>query len=96
MNAILDQQHEIIVYKNEVEFLKEEVQRLTTELEEEHRISNMSEGRELKLMAQVQRLRLVFDAGKKTIKNNLHLADGDNCTLRVLKDALEAAEKENV
>lgn len=31
-------------------------------------------------------------AAKQTIEENLYLADGDNCTLKVLKDAIAKAE----
>lgn len=37
----------------------------------------------------------VVDAARETIEDNLHLADGDNCTLYKLKTALAAIEQQN-
>lgn len=35
----------------------------------------------------------VFDAAKVTLKDNAHLADGDNCTLKALRDACRKLEE---
>lgn len=34
----------------------------------------------------------LFDAAKQTLEKNLHLADGDRCTLKVLRDAVKRLE----
>lgn len=38
--------------------------------------------------AEYLRLKRIEAAGRLTIRENLHLADGDVCTLKVLRDAL--------
>jgi hypothetical protein len=43
--------------------------------------------------AEIERLRVIERAAVKTIEDNAHLADGDNCTLIALKRALAGLEQ---
>lgn len=81
---------------NQANELDEEMSKeLQAEIEEQARLLGMSGSREAKLLARINFLEMEVDrltsAIRQTLAENAHLADGDSCTLLVLKHAIESS-----